>query len=95
MDKRNSIEFMYLASSRCFFNMSFVLQDFKEFDSSIVNNLKSMVDILYKEVHKKFMEYSRLLTEKESRIPEIVGDRISKIFDPATMKTKRKFLTGL
>lgn len=43
LNNRKSVELMYLLSSRCFINMSFVLNDFVDSSNPIVTNLKKTV----------------------------------------------------
>lgn len=86
---------MYLLSSRCFINMSFVLNDFVDSSNPIVTNLKKTVQALYKDVSRKFETYCVELKKQEDKISSIVGDRFGKIFKSESIKTKDKFLTGI
>lgn len=54
LKKRYIIEFLYLLCSRCFLNMSFVLNDFVDINNPVVENLKKSVKIMYRDVSKKF-----------------------------------------
>lgn len=56
---RKVVELMYLLSARCYFNMSFVKNEFEDSNNPIVVNLKKTVDILYKEVYEKFQYYCK------------------------------------
>jgi hypothetical protein len=42
-----------------------------------------------------FKQYADALTEQENYISAIVGDRVSRIFSPNSIRTKDKFLTGV
>lgn len=64
LNSRKNIEFIYLLSSRCFFNMSFVLNDFVDSNNPIVISLKKTVNDLYQKVKDKLKTYSELLTKK-------------------------------
>lgn len=86
---------MYLLSSRCFINMSFVLNDFVDSNNPIVLNLKKTVQALYKDVSKIFEKYCIELKNQEDKISSIVGDRFGKIFKSESIKIKDKFLTGI
>lgn len=86
---------MYLLISRCFFNMSFVMDQLEHENHAIVQNLKRTVEDLYETVGKKFQHYSQLLTEKENKMGSIIGDRFSKIFNNSEIKMKDKYLGGI
>ena len=60
-----------------------------------MQNLKRTVRDLYESVSEKFFQFCSLLTEKESKIGAIIGDRFSKIFKNSEIKTKDKFLVGI
>ena len=86
---------MYLLTSRCFFNMSFVKDKLEHEQHEIVQNLKKTVEDLYNTVQYKFNSYSQALTEVENKFGSIISDRFSKTFSSSKMKKKDKFLTGL
>lgn len=85
---------MYLLSARCYFNMSFVKNEFEDSNNPIVVNLKKTVDILFKEVYEKFQYYCKQLKSQEDKVTSIIGDRFGKIFKSESMKEKDNFLAG-
>ena len=95
MKSRRVSEMMYLLSSRCFLNLSFVKDRMPHDDCIYIYKLKEMVAHLYEKCRACFDKYSGLLTEKEDKVGAIIGDGFAKIFNPEKIREKDRFLGGI
>lgn len=92
---RTDIEFLYLLSARCFFNMSPINNEIERNKTSIAMNMADTVKDLYHKVVAKFTEYSKKLKKEEDKIGEMISDRFTRMFKKESYHEKEKILIGI